>query len=572
VGKPSQRCLGLLAILAVAFAAVVVRLVDLQVVSPERYAAAGIAQRLKTVPLTAERGSIFDRNGKELAMSVAQKTIWANPPLVEDKKRAASELAPILGMEAQDVRAILAKYSPFVYLARQVPLEVAAKVEELELEGVGTVDESKRFLTSEQDNLAKSVLGTVDLDGKGISGLELQYQDSLVGTPGELQIEKAPGNRTIAGGRQHIKPAVRGDDLVLTIDQSLQYAVERALADQMRANPAKHASAIVTDPTTGEILAMANMGRDDDGNPVPIGENRALTAVFEPGSVNKVITMAGALEEGAFAPSSVINVPDSLQVSVHRFTDHEPHPPADWTLTDILTQSSNVGTIKIAEKLGPTKVKEYLQKFGLGQDTGLAFPQQTRGIMNYGHWNGTDIGSIPIGQGVAVNALQMLQVFNTLANGGVWVEPHLVKQVVGPKGNQAALAAPRQRRVVSEPTAKKMTAMMANVVDRGTGTPARIPGYTVAGKTGTARKVIDGSYQSGAYVSSFAGFVPAQSPKLSAIVVFDEPHPYYAAQVAAPVFARIGQYALQQFKIPPPAKGLGVEVPKATVTDTNQID
>jgi cell division protein FtsI (penicillin-binding protein 3) len=282
--------------------------------------------------------------------------------------------------------------------------------------------------------------------------------------------------------------------------------------------------------------------------------------------------MSAALEEGTYRPESVLRVPDRMQVSTHQFSDHEPHAPANWTLTDILTQSSNIGTIKIAQALGPTKVKEYLERFGLGHDTGLAFPQQTRGIMNYGRWNGTDIGSIPIGQGVAVNALQMLQVFNTLANGGVWIEPHLVKEVVGPKGVEARTPSPEQRRVVSEQTAKQMTAMMTNVVERGTGTPAQIKGYTVAGKTGTARKVIDGQYQSGAYVSSFAGFVPAESPKLSAIVVFDEPHPYYAAQVAAPVFARIQQYALRVFKIPAPDKGLGVQVPKAAVTDTKQID
>jgi cell division protein FtsI (penicillin-binding protein 3) len=261
-----------------------------------------------------------------------------------------------------------------------------------------------------------------------------------------------------------------------------------------------------------------------------------------------------------------------MQVSTHEFSDHEPHAPANWTLTDILTQSSNIGTIKIAQKLGVTKTKEYLQKFGLGQETGLAFPQQTKGFVNYGHWNGTDIGSIPIGQGVAVNALQMLQVFNTLANGGVWIEPHLVKEVVGPKGAETQLAAPKQRRVVSQQTAKEMTAMMANVVARGTGVPAQIEGYTVAGKTGTARKVIHGQYQKGAYVSSFAGFVPAESPRLSAIVVFDEPHPYYAGQVAAPVFARIQQYGLRQFKIPPPTRGLGVTVPKAAVSNPNQID
>jgi cell division protein FtsI (penicillin-binding protein 3) len=557
-------------VLAVAFAAVVARLVDLQVVSPDHYAAAGIAQRLRTVPLTAERGSIFDRNGNELAMSVAQKTIWANPSLVKDKKAAATALAPILGMAAQDVRAKLAASSPFVYLARQIPLDAAARVEKLNIDGIGIVEESKRFLPS--GPLAKSVIGGVDIDSKGISGLEAQYQSSLVGRPGELQLEQAPGGHTIAGGRQHVTPAVRGNDLVLTIDQSLQYEVERALADQMRSNPALHASAIVSDPTTGEILAMANLGRDKDGNPVPIGENRALTAVFEPGSVNKVITMSAALEGGVFQPTSVLHVPDRLQVSTHEFSDHEPHAPKDWTLTDILTQSSNVGTIEIADRLGPTKVKEYLKRFGLGQDTGLAFPHQTRGIMNYGHWNGTDIGSIPIGQGVAVNALQMLQVFNTLANGGVWIEPHLVKEVVGPKGVGATLSAPEQRRVVSDRTAKQMTAMMANVVDRGTGIAAQIKGYTVAGKTGTARKVIDGQYQSGAYVSSFAGFVPAQSPRLSAIVVFDEPHPYYAAQVAAPVFARIQQYGLRLFKIPAPTNGLGVQVPKAAVTDTKQID
>jgi cell division protein FtsI (penicillin-binding protein 3) len=557
-------------VLAVAFAAVVARLVDLQVVSPDHYAAAGLAQRLSTVKLNAERGSIFDRTGKELAMSATQKTIWANPALMKDTRAVARELAPILGKDAGYLRGLLDTTATFVYLARQIPLETAAKVEDLHLDGIYQIDESKRFLPS--GDLARSVIGGVDVDSVGISGLEKQYQSTLVGTPGEIQIEKAPGGRTIAGGRQHVTPAVRGNDLVLTIDQSLQYEVEQALAEQMRANPAKHATAIVADPTTGEILAMANLGRDKDGNPVPIGDNRALTAVFEPGSVNKVITMSGALEEGTFSPGSKIHVTDTLPLPTHTFSEHEFHGPQDWTLTDILTQSSNVGTIKIAQALGPTKVKEYLKRFGLGQDTGLAFPQQTDGIMNYGHWNATDIGSIPIGQGVAVNALQMLQVFNTLANGGVWIEPHLVKQVVGPNGTAAELAAPQQRRVVSERTAKEMTAMMTNVVDNGTGIPAQIKGYEVAGKTGTARKVIDGSYQSGAYVSSFAGFVPAQAPKLSAIVVFDEPHPYYAAQVAAPVFARIGQYALRQFKIPPPAQDLGVEVPKATVTNTNQID
>jgi cell division protein FtsI (penicillin-binding protein 3) len=318
---------------------------------------------------------------------------------------------------------------------------------------------------------------------------------------------------------------------------------------------------------------MANLGRDDAGNPVPVGDDRAVTVTFEPGSVNKVITMAGALEEGIYQPESVLKVPDRMQVSTHQFSDHEPHPPKDWTLTDILTQSSNIGTIKIAQRLGVPKMKEYLQRFGLGQSTGLGLPNETRGIMKFGHWDGTDIGSIPIGQGLGVNALQMLQVFNTLANGGEWIEPHLVKEVVGPDGTESKPQAPTRRRVVSETTAKQMTAMMTNVVKSGTGTSAAIAGYSVAGKTGTPRKASGGAYQIGAYVPNFVGFVPAESPRLSAIVVLDEPRPlYYAAQVAAPVFARIQQYGLRLFRIPPPSHGIGVVVPNVKDTDINQRD
>ena len=554
-----------------AFGAVIVRLVDLQVVAPGHYAAAGMAQRLRTVQLPAERGSIFDRNGAELAMSVRQKTVWADPRAVQDPAATATALAPVLGLDRAKLQEKLSRPNAFVYLARQIDLETAAAVEKLHLAGVSLVDESKRFAPA--GALGGSVLGGVDVDGTGISGLEKTFDAKLLGIPGQLEIEKGPDGRTIAGGRQHVTSAQRGSDLVLTIDRSLQYEVERALSDEMARWNALHATAIVMDPTTGEILAMANLGRDEAGNPAPTSDNRALTVTFEPGSVNKVITVAGALEEDILAPSSVINVPDRLQVSTHEFSDHDPHPPTNWTVTDIVTQSSNVGAIKIAQKLGVPKVKDYLQRFGLGQFTGLGLPNETRGIMKFGHWDGTDIGSIPIGQGLGVNALQMLQVFNTFANGGVWIEPHLVREVVGPDGTESAPPAPKTHRVVSEHTAKEMTAMLTNVVKVGTGVNAAIDGYTVAGKTGTPRKTIGRTYQTGAYVPSFAGFVPAESPRLSAIVVLDEPRPiYYAGQVAAPVFARIQQYALRLFRIPPPSHGLGVDVPTAQPTDINQRD
>jgi cell division protein FtsI (penicillin-binding protein 3) len=561
-------------VLAVAFAAVVVRLVDLQVVSPGRYAAAGIAQRLRTVPLPAERGSIFDRNGNDLAMSVPHKTVWADPQAVTRPGATAAAVAPLLGLDARTLArrltSLKASGGRFLYLARQIKPALAAKVSALDLDGIALLDESKRVLPA--GGLASSVLGRTNLDNTGYSGLEVAFEKSLVGVPGTLEIERGPYG-TIAGGRQHVTAAKRGSDLVLTLDRSLQYEVERALAEEMRSNRAEHASAIVMDPTTGAILAMANLARDEAGNPVPTTENRALTTTFEPGSVNKVITVAGALEEGIFRPQSVLRVPDRHRVSTHVFSDHDPHPPADWTLTDILTQSSNVGTIKIAQALGPTRMKEYLKRFGLGELSGLGLPQETRGITNFGHWNGTDIGSIPIGQGVGVNALQMLQVFNTLANGGVWVQPHLVQEIVDPDGKPTRPQPPETRRVISERTAKELTAMMTNVVSVGTGTSARISGYTVAGKTGTPRKVINGAYAKGAYVPNFVGFVPAESPRLAAIVVMDEPRPlYYASQVAAPVFARIQQYGLRLFRIPPPTKGLGVSVPKAKTDDISQKD
>jgi cell division protein FtsI (penicillin-binding protein 3) len=561
----------LLLVVAMAFGAVIVRLVDLQVVAPGRYAAAGMAQRLRTVQLPAERGSIFDRNGAELAMSVRQKTVWADPRYVHDPAATATALASVLHLDRAQLQSKLSGPGAFVYIARQIDLDTAAAVDKLHLAGVNLVDESKRFAPA--GALGGAVLGGVDVDGTGISGLEKQFNAKLVGVPGKLEIEKAPGGLTIAGGRQHVIDAQRGSDLVLTIDRSLQYEVERALGDAMARWNAHHATAIVMDPTTGEILAMANLGRDDAGNPIPTSDDRAITVTFEPGSVNKVITVAGALEEGVVAPDTVLNVPDKLQVSTHKFSDHDPHPPANWSVTDIITQSSNVGAIKIAQQLGVPKVKDYLHRFGLGQFTGIGLPNETRGIMKYGHWDGTDIGSIPIGQGLGVNALQMLQVFNVFANGGMWIEPHLVKEVVGPDGTETLPVTAKTHRVVSEHTAKQMTAMLTNVVKVGTGVNAAIDGYTVAGKTGTPRKTIGRTYQPGAYVPSFAGFVPAESPRLSAIVVLDEPRPiYYAGQVAAPVFARIQQYALRLFRIPPPSHDLGVDVPTAKHADINQRD
>jgi cell division protein FtsI (penicillin-binding protein 3) len=487
-------------------------------------------------------------------MSVRQHTVWADPRQVVDPAKAAAALAPVLGRPEGELLSQLQHAGAFVYLARQVGDDVAAAVDRLTLPGVHLLDESKRF--DPAGSLAASVLGTTDIDNRGVSGIESQFEASLVGLPGSLSFEQGADGRTIAGGVTKVNPSQRGLDVVLTIDRSLQFEVEQALAEQMRRTNAVGATAVVMDPTTGEILAMANLGRDAAGNPVSISENRAVTAVFEPGSVNKVITVAAALEEGTAKVDTVLKVPDTLQIAGTAFSDHEPHPLEPLSVTDILTQSSNIGTIMLAQQLGHERVADYLARFGLGKPTGLGFPRETAGIMRQ-HWDGTDIGSIPIGQGVAVNALQMLQVYNTIANGGVWVKPHLVKGTVGANGKQHDIAAADTRRVVSTETASKLTAMLANVVSNGTGVNAKIDGYTVAGKTGTARKndLANAGYEKGAYYATFAGFVPAESPRLSALVVLDEPRPtYYAGVVAAPVFAKISQYALRLLRIPPPAQ------------------
>ena len=576
-GDPKKRLVALLVVMCLAFGAVVARLVMIQGVSPDRYAALGESQRVRAEKRQAERGAVFDRNGRELAMSMPQKTVWANPHLVTDPAGEARLLAPVVNVDQALLQDRLSRDAGFVYLARKVDDRVARKVAALHLDGVALVDEPKRF--NPAGPLAAPLLGSVGLDNEGLSGLELQYDKRLRGEPGELIVERDPTGQEIPAGQREFKAAQRGDDLELTIDRSLQYQTERALGDEIVKSSAKGGIAVVMDPKTGEILAMANLTADPAGGPPkPSMNNQAVTNVYEPGSVNKVITIAGALEEGLYSPSDVLSVPDALQVSDHLFHDHDPHPLKRWTVTDIMANSSNIGTIMIGQKLGKARIDNYLRDFGLGKKSGLDFPGESAGLLlDPKRWSGTSIGTVPIGQGLAVTALQMLSAYNTIANGGVWVAPQLVKATVDAQGKRQASPAPQQRRVVSAKTADQVSAMLAEVVRAGTGTAAAIDGYTVAGKTGTARKPREGArgYKAGAYVATFAGFVPAENPRLSAIVILDEPVPIYGGLVSAPVFANIAQYALRQFRIPPPARPGTVAVPAvdgAAADPTNEFD
>jgi cell division protein FtsI (penicillin-binding protein 3) len=544
--------------MALAFSAVVVRLVFVQGLSSSRYATFGQAQRTSTVGVPAERGSILDRNHVELAMTIRQRTVWANPQLVRDPVGDARALAPVLHMDQSALTDKLRARGGFVYLARKVDDATADKVKALKIEGINLLEEPKRFEPA--GDMAGSVLGQVGLDNQGLSGLEAQYEHQLQGRPGQLVVERDPSGKQIAAGLKEIKKSARGRDMTLTLDRSMQYETERSLAQQIVASKAKGGIAIVTDPRTGEILAMASLVAGQGGGPpVPAPSNSAVTTVYEPGSANKAVTISGALEEGIVQPADSITVPDHITIGTADIHDDENHATGSWTITDIVANSSNVGTDMIAQRLGKARIDKYLRAYGYGQKTALHFPGESAGLLlDPKNWSAASIATVPIGQGVAVTALQMLEVYNTIANGGMYVAPRLVQ----------GAPVPPPRRVVSAKTADQITAMLEQVVTRGTAKAAHIDGYTVAGKTGTARKVAEGGkgYKEGAYIATFAGFVPAEQPQLSAIVVLDEPTPIYGGLVSAPVFADLARYGLRLFKIPPPAVANTVAVPQLSAT------
>jgi cell division protein FtsI (penicillin-binding protein 3) len=551
-----RRAMALLIVLSLGLSAIVLRLTQVQAVSADEYEKLGSSQRLRKITLAAERGAIFDRNGVDLALSVNQQTVWANPKVVTDPAGYAAKLAPVLGIDQKTLADRLGqKNVAFVYLARKVDDATADAVEKLDLDGVDFVPESKRFYPA--GTLAAPLLGSVGIDNDGLAGLEVQYDKKLAGKPGELVVEQDPQGRRIPQGFSRLEPATRGSDLILSIDQSLQYELERALMDAVAAATAKGGLAIVEDTRTGSILAMANVTGDGGGGARPSGQfekNRAVTDVYEPGSTNKVITMAGAIEQGLVTPETRFTVPDKLPMANAVFEDHEPHPPISWSVNDILVNSSNTGTIMVGQKLGKVELDRYLRAFGFGKKTNVGFPGEPAGLLlDPDHWYVTSMGTVPIGNGLAVSALQMLQVYVTLANGGMYKAPKLVEATIDENGVRHPVASPEPHRVVSADTAGKLNTMLTKVVQEGTGSNAVVPGYLAAGKTGTARKPLEGARgYSGNYVASFVGFVPAQEPRLAAVVVLDEPTPIYGGQVSAPVFARIMQYALRLERIPPP--------------------
>jgi cell division protein FtsI (penicillin-binding protein 3) len=536
-----------------AFVGIGLRLFELQARDRSHLASLGVGQRVRTVTIPAERGNIFDRTGRVLAVSVPQTTIVADPRVIDDPVGYAAKLAPIVNGDQADLAVRLSnKKSAFAYVARKVDDDTARRVRDLGLVGISYQDESKRFYPN--GSVAGPVVGFVGLDNNGLGGMEYHYDELLTGKPGSVQVERDPQGNDIPGGEHQLSAAKRGNDVVLTLDSSLQWNTEQALVQGVTSMNAARGAAIVVDVQTGDILAMATVDGASGGKPAataPAQEtNRPVTDVYEPGSTNKVITMAGAIQEGIIAPETRFDdVGQSINIAGYDFKDAEEHPTS-MTASDILALSSNVGTITIAKQLGATKLSHYLDAFGFGRATGLGLPGEAAGTSFEMPRDYTDasIGSIPIGYGIAVTAMQMLDVYSTIANHGIARAPRLVAATIDADGKRHDAPLPKPRQVISGATADAVTSMLRQVVTSGTGTKAEIQGYPVAGKTGTAAKA---PYNTGEYNASFAGFAPAGNPRLAAIVVVDSPKgSIFGADAAAPVFQQIMRFALSHERVP----------------------
>lgn len=536
------------------------RLVSVQVVSAAEYRGLAERQSQREVELSAQRGKLYDRSGEPLAMSLAAATIYADPRAITraqvDPTFIAADLAPLLDRDIDELMPLLTRDAGFVYLGRQLPRRVGEQIQDMRLPGIGVVAEPTRVYPSQ--GLAAQVVGFTGIDNTGLAGLELQYDEQLAGHPGRLRLERAPGGLVISGTPQQVTPPVPGTDLVLTLDRQVQWAAERALADAVERYEALGGSALVLEAHTGEVLAMASMPRFDPERPSDGDEyarrNRVVTDIFEPGSVNKVVTAAAALEDGLVAPADRFEVPDSIQVGPHRFKDSHPHPTETLSLAEILETSSNVGTIQVAQQVGSERLHRYLRSFGYGQRSGLGFPGESAGLLPApDEWWVTSLPTIAIGQGVSATLLQVAGVFQTVASGGEWVEPRLVRGTVGPDGRLRPAPAAARRRVVGQDTAATIAGLLTGVVEDGTGANAQVPGYAVAGKTGTAQKpsATARGYEEGAYIASFAGFAPAEDPAVVVAVMLDEPTPIYGGLTAAPVFAEIMGFALSHQRVAP---------------------
>ncbi|MBN39985.1 MAG: hypothetical protein CL457_04910 [Acidimicrobiaceae bacterium] len=545
------------------------RLFYIQVLTSDQRVQKGVDQRMYESITEGERGRILDRNGAQLAMSFPQPIIHADPKVVGELAiEYAQILEPIINRESKYILAELTRETRYSYLQREATLQMQASVEDLDLVGVYIDEEPRRHYLS-GSYFARGTIGQAGVDNQGVSGIELQYDEYLAGESGLEVAERNLYGGTIPNGRIQIEPATRGADIYLTLDRALQAQVELELSTAIETMSAKGGVVIISKPATGEILSMASMVTTEDGEIVTTSDNRAATWVYEPGSVMKSMTFAAVVNEGLAHPNTVRAIDDSIEL----FDEEEcvgvkydctftelglTYGTREMTLEEILVNSSNTGTITWALDLGKERLHRYLIDFGFNQKTDLDFPYEASGVLkSLENWSGVEIATTGMGQGIDVTPIQMLSAYNALANGGVYVSPQIISSIAHSSGEKEYVATSPSRRVIGEQAAREMTQMLAAVVSRGTARKAGVPGYAIAAKTGTARKVQpNGTYEDEEglyrYASTVVGYFPASAPELSMIVIIDEPADnFYASETAAPLFGDLASWTLRHYKISP---------------------
>jgi cell division protein FtsI (penicillin-binding protein 3) len=506
--------------------------------------ARAVQQQVEDMAVPARRGSIVDRHDLELAVSEDAVTVFAYPYLIDNPARVSARLAPLLGVSEDDLLKKLSnRDSTFVYLRHKIDASVGHKIEQLRIEGIDTVVEPKR--TYPQGYLASQLLGTVGAENTGLAGLEYSQEDTLGGHDGRRRVVKDALGQPVS--LIETERAEEGEDIKLTLDAAIQERVEAVLGEVGMTYQPAGATAVVMDPRTGAILALANWPRvdanDPGGAPDYARQDRAIQFNYEPGSTFKAFTVAGALEEGLIRPETVLHVPFELHVADRTIGEAHEDGNGDLTVEQILARSSNVGSAMIGLKLGATRFDRWVRRFGFSKPTGVDLPGEQRGIvLDVNHYSGSSLGNMSIGQGLSVTPIQMAAGFTAIANGGVKRQPYIVAGDRKPG-----------KRVLSRKTATEVSQMLEGVLAAGgTAQEASVPGYTLAGKTGTAEKPENGTYSKTDFVASFIGFAPARNPRLLVSVMVDEPRgDIYGGTVAAPAFERIMEFALPYLKIPP---------------------
>jgi cell division protein FtsI (penicillin-binding protein 3) len=538
------------------FLTVVGRAFYLQILQHENLIKKADKQHQHKIDLTPARGSILDRNGTTLAESIHMDSCYAEPRRIKDVDGTAGVLAPILGIHKNELVAKLSVNKSFIWIERWLAPEVATRVRNMKLPGIGFAPESKRFYPNME--IAAHVVGFTGHDPNGLEGIELKYDSTILGNTGYMITERDALGRNIAIKNTVIKDSSPGKSVILTLDKTIQFIVEKELAKAVTESNAKSGMALVMESDTGKVLAMANY---PTFNPNAYSRyslaqlrNHVVADSFEPGSTFKIFTIAAALDSGRINATDVYNCENGTYRVADR-TIHDDHPHSRLTVSEIIKYSSNIGSAKIAFKMGEEKLSSYLRNFGFGGRTGIDLPGESPGNLKR-HWYGIDLATISFGQGVSLSTIQLVSALSAIANGGNLMRPYLVEQILDDNGTVVQKFDPQiVRRVISPETAQKVTKMMETVTgDGGTGTKAALDGFRVAGKTGTAQKVdpVTRSYSPSKRIGSFVGFVPADKPKLTIAVIIDEPQGVkYGGVVAAPAFREIAQNSLAYLKIQP---------------------